>query len=66
MRRPTMAALAILFFGTMVLPGCLCVGPTGWEPDRDERWKRRRDSRRRPTGPAVTPRGREPSSLYDD
>ncbi len=39
MRRPILAALAVLFVGTIVLPGCFYAGPLWWGPDHDEGWE---------------------------
>lgn len=47
MRKPILAAFAVLIIGTIVLPGCFYyVGP-GWYPDRDEGWERHREWRER-------------------
>ncbi len=41
MRRAILRALAVLLFGTIVLPGCFYAGPGWWwDPDHDEGWHR--------------------------
>lgn len=49
MRRPMMTALAVLLFGTILLPGCFYVGPYGWwwYPDHDEGGRHHREWRER-------------------
>ncbi len=49
MKKPILAALAILLFGTIVLPGCFYYAGPGWwwEPDHDEGWHRQREWRER-------------------
>jgi len=39
MRKRYLAALGVLFFGTIVLPGCFYVGHW-WDPDEEGRWER--------------------------
>lgn len=45
MRKPIVTALAVLLFGTIVLPGCFYAGPVWWDPDHDEGWHRHRERR---------------------
>ncbi len=48
MRKPIVKALAILLFGTIVLPGCFYAGPGWWwDPDHDEGWHGHRERRER-------------------
>lgn len=63
MRKPILAALAVLLSGTIVLPGCFYAGPPWWEPDdygghrergHDERRERHREWRE-PHGALIPP-----------
>ncbi len=48
MRKPILRAVAVLLFGTIVLPGCFYAGPGWWwEPDHDEGWHGRHEWRER-------------------
>ncbi len=48
MRRPVLRALAVLLFGTIVLPGCFYAGPGWWwDGDHDEGWHRHHEGRER-------------------
>lgn len=73
MRRPILAALAVLFFGTIVLPGCFYAGPGWWwDPDHDEGWHRHHDGRWeqneewRERHGALTPQRADPSRHDED
>ncbi len=64
MRRPMLRALAVLLFGTIVLPGCFYAGPGGWwDDDHDEGWHRHHEWRERHG--ALTPQ-RDDRSRHDE
>lgn len=46
MRNTIPAALAVLLFGTIMVPGCFYIGPRRSDSDRDERRGRRGGERR--------------------
>ena len=55
MKKTILTALAVLLFGTIVLPGCFYAGPGWWywDPDHDDGRHRHREWRERHG--AVTP-----------
>ncbi len=69
MKKPILAALAILLFGTIVLPGCFYAGPGPWwwDEDHDEGWRHHEGYERRgyERHGAVTPR-HEDANRHDN
>ena len=66
MRKPIFGAIAILLFGTIVLPGCFYAGPLWWDPDHDEGWGRRHERYEgHERHGALTPQ-RDDSSRHDE